>query len=69
MYLTNSEISFPYLNLRENIELFESIYSMEINESLKKYILYIDNQINRLSIESSLGMKTSGLSMLLKNNF
>ncbi|MDO4605294.1 MAG: ATP-binding cassette domain-containing protein [Helcococcus sp.] len=69
LYLTNSEISFPYLTLRENIELFESIYSMEINES-KKYILYSDNQINRLSIESSLGMKTKvGLSMLLKNNF
>lgn len=69
LYLTNSDISFPYLTLGENIELFESIYSMKIDES-KKYILYSDDQINRLSIESSLGMKTKvGLSMLLKNKF
>lgn len=69
LYLTNSDISFPYLTLKENIELFENIYSFKIDES-KKYTLYSDNQIDRLSVESSLGMKIKvGLSMLLKNDF
>lgn len=69
LYLTNSDISFPYLTLKENIELFENIYSFKIDES-KKYTLYSDDQIDRLSVESSLGMKIKvGLSMLLKSDF
>lgn len=69
LYLTNSDISFTYLTLKENIELFESIYSFKIDKS-KKYILYSDDQINRLSIEFSLGMKIKvGLTMLLKDKF
>ena len=69
LYLTNSDISFPYLTLKEDIELFENIYSFKIDES-KKYTLYSDDQIDRLSVESSLGMKIKvGLSMLLKSDF
>lgn len=69
LHLTTSDISFPYLTIKENIDLLENIYPFKI-PSFKLESLIEKNQLERLSIDASLGMKSKvGLSLVLVENY
>lgn len=64
LFLTNYDIVFPYLTIRENIELSKTIYGIS-NNTVETDRLYTEEQLETLASNASLGMKLKvGLSLI-----
>lgn len=69
LYLSSSNISFPYLTILENIEVFHNIYGIEIDKN-KVEVFYDIEQLERLSKDASLGMNIkTALTLSFKKSF
>lgn len=72
LYLTNFDISFPYLTNFENIDTFHSIYGLNADMEKVKLLYgeHSESQLETMSKESSLGMRIkTSLSLVFNSNF
>lgn len=69
LFLTNNDVNFEFLTLKENIELFYNIYHLRPNfDNIN--LIYSNNQLNDLAKISSLGTKLkTGISLIFQSNY
>lgn len=67
LYLTNEDITFPYLTIEENLKLNHSLFGIEQEADLR---LFSKGQLETICNKASLGMRQKvGLSLSLVRNY